>query len=315
MPSFTPLAKKFLARSAEQESLPGIDVPKKIARKKEKQSKKNGRWAVVIIFLTTTLASLFFYLKTEAPVIWEKITGPAVISTLPEETNLDPEEVLAEIEQLTQGLRGEYGVYVYRLESGESYGIKENQVFTAASLIKLPVMLAIYREAETGNLNLKDYQDKLEAMGKRSDNAAFNRVVVDLGEESIQAVIDSLGMKNTSFTKNQTTPADIGRFFRRLYQDRLITSEHREEFFDFLTDTTNETRIPAGIPDEIRVAHKIGTETGVFADAGIIFGQKPFLLVIMSDNARESEVTEVLPKIAKAVWEFEVEFDRIIKKY
>jgi beta-lactamase class A len=73
----------------------------------------------------------------------------------------------------------------------------------------------------------------------------------------------------------------------------------------FLTKTGFEDRIPAGIPKEVRVAHKIGTEIGVFSDAGIVFSQKPFVLVIMSREAKESEAKEVLPKIAKAVWEWE----------
>jgi beta-lactamase class A len=228
-----------------------------------------------------------------------------VISTLPPKPEFDPKPVLNEIEGLTSGMRGDYGVYVYRLESGDSHGIKETKVFTAASLIKLPVMLTVYQEAEKGNLNLADYQDKLAAMGKRSDNAAFSQVVGDLGGARIQTTIDELGMEATSFQENETTPRDIGLFFRKLYRGNLISKEHQEEFLNLLTETIYEDRIPVGIPGEIRVAHKIGTEIGSFSDAGIVFAEAPFVLVIMSDRARESEADEVLHQITKAIWDFE----------
>lgn len=308
-----PLTKKLF--SPRQEALPGIGASKEIPAKdwsafstdkrKGKENKKNGRWAIVILFCLTALASLFFYLKTEAPLLWGKISLPAVISTLPTGAVFNPSPVLTEVENLTKGLRGEYGFFVYRFGDGNQYGIKANQIFTAASLMKLPVMLATYQEVEAGRLKLETYQDSLKAMGKRSDNGAFNKMVKVLGQQKIQTTIDGLGMRNTSFVKNDITPADTGLFFQKLYGGNIISNEHRDEFLSFLTDTSNEERIPVGIPEEIRVAHKIGTELGAYSDAGIVFSQKPFVLVIMSDAARESEAKLVLPQIAKAVWEFE----------
>jgi len=297
-----PLAQKFLKSKPKQDSFPRVDVTQKIARKKARQNKKNGRWAIVALFLLTTFTCFFFYLKTEAPIIWKKITSPMVISTI---SDKDSSSVVDQIKTLVQDKQGTYGVYVYQFGDGGSYGFNHRKVFTAASLIKLPVMLAVYQESEKGNFNLTDYQSELEAMGKRSDNDAFKRVVKVLGEAKIQETIDSLGMVKTSFENNDTSPADVGLFFQKLYQGDLISKKHQEEFLDFLTDTSNEDRIPAGIPEGIRVAHKVGTETSVFSDAGIVYAEKPLVLVIMSGGARESEASEALPEIARAVLEFE----------
>lgn len=283
-----------------QQELPEV---KKIKKKRVKPPFVDGRWTIVGLFLITVLASLFFYLQTEAPRLWQKITSPAVISTLP--GRFDPTPVFGEIESLTKDLHGTYGLYVYRLDEKIEYGLHQDEVFPAASLIKLPVMLTLYQEAEKGNLDLADYKKMAEAMGKRSDNTVFNQLVKILGEEEIQRTIDDLGMSKTLFKKNETTPADIGLFFQKLYEGEIISDEHREEILGFLTDTDFEDRIPAGIPLEVRVAHKIGTELGSFSDAGIIFSQKPFILVIISKNTREAEANQVLPKIARAIWEFE----------
>jgi len=93
--------------------------------------------------------------------------------------------------------------------------------------------------------------------------------------------------------------------FKKFYEGKLINQEHRDELLQFLTNTDFEGRIPKGVPEGVRVAHKIGTLAGIYSDAGIIFAEEPFVLVIMSRDARESEALEVLPEITQAVWEFE----------
>lgn len=283
-------------RSAKKESL---------FNRKKVRSKFDGRRTLIILFLLTAAASLFFYLKTEWPLLWQKITSPVILSSLPKGTVFDPSPILNEVKELTKDLRGVYGLYVYRLDSRESYGIKKTEVFPAASLIKLPVMLAVYQEGERGNLKLDDYREKVEVMGQRSDNAAFNQMVKLLGQEKIQEIINNLGMTKTSLAENETTPMEIGLFFQKLYEEELVTNDHRVEIFSFLTDSIYEDRIPAGLPENVLVVHKIGTELGSFSDAGIVFSEKPFILVIISKDARETEASEVLPKIAAAIWEFE----------
>lgn len=282
----------------KQKELPEV---KKV--KREPKSKFDERWAITGLLVLTVLASISFYLKTEIAKIWQEWTKPRVISSLPVE--IDPSPVINKVEDETANLRGTYGFYVYQFENGVSFGLHEKEIFPAASLIKLPVMLTLFQEAEEGKIDLSDYQEMAEAMGKRSDNTAFNSLVEVLGEEKIQETIDGLGMRKTSFAKNETTPTDIGLFFEKLYQGRIITEAHRDEILDYLTDTAFEERIPAGVPEEIQVAHKIGTDVGTYSDAGIVFAEKPFILVIISKSARESEAEKVLPKITEAVWEFE----------
>lgn len=299
--------------TSEQQALPGVKPPKK---KERKFRRGDDRKAIVVLFVVTILASAFFYLRTEVPKFWERITAPRIITSLPEK-QFDPSSVLNQIKDLTQDLSGTYGVYVYRLEDGLDYGLNQDEAFPAASLNKLPVMIAAYQQAEQGRLRLdleteytlqeKDkvqgagilrtrpagtkytYRQLIEYMGQYSDNTAF-RVLRQVTEETVV---------------NQMAPKEIGELFRKLYQGELVNKEHRDELLQFLTKTSFEDRIPKGVPSDIRVAHKIGTEIGVFSDAGIIFAEKPFVLVIMTKNAREKEALEVLPKITQAVWEFE----------
>ena len=321
----------------EQQEIPELKPLIKKPVRKEKAG--NGRRVIIGLFLTTVVVSLGFWLKTEIPGLWEKITSPLVISDIPLQKKFDPSSVLTEIENLTKGLRGTYGVYVYQLDGKNEYGIHQGEIFPAASLMKLPVMLTLYQEAQlrqgsagqasvdfletkyklteedkingAGILQGKPvgstytYRQLAEFMGQYSDNTANNILVKVLGQEKIQQTISKLGMTKTSFKNYTTTPEDIGIFFCQLYQGGVVNNQHREEILKFLTKTAFEDWIPAGLANDIRVAHKIGKDTGTFSDAGIIFVQKPFILVIMSKNTKESEAKEVLPKITQVVWEFE----------
>ena len=240
-------------------------------------------------------------------------------------------EVEKKIGDLVKGLQGTYGVYVYNLTSRHSYGFNQEKVFPAASLIKLPLIIALYQEAEAGNIDLESeyvlraedkktgagviqykpagtkytYRKLTELMGRNSDNTAFNVVRQLLGDERIQATIDDLGMTKTSLEENETSPTDIGLFFRKFYAQSLLTRNHRDEIVDYLTKTAFEDRIPAGVPEGVKVAHKIGNETNSFSDAGIVFGKEPFILVIISKDALEKEALEALQEITKIVWEFD----------
>lgn len=321
---------------AQQQEIPAVK-PFLKKPKKEKLTRRD-RWLILAIFLATVFLCGFFYFKEKIASVPQNIVGsltqPLVITSEPEEKRFNPAPVLEEIKNLTRDLVGYYGVYVYRFSDGREYGIRQKEIFPAASLMKLPVILTLYQEAEAGRISLEtkyklaeadkrggagilqsrpagevySYRKLAELMGQYSDNTANNVLVKILGEEKIQKTITNLGMKKTNFFQYETTPEDIGLFFRQLYQGGVVSSQHKEEILRFLTKTGYEERIPAGIPPEVRVAHKIGTEIGVFSDGGIVFApppRGPFVLVIMSREAKESEAKEVLPKISRAVWEFE----------
>ncbi len=332
----------------EQQEIPEVRPLIKQLAKKEKPG--SGRRVIIGLFLTTVVVSLGFWLKAEIPAFWEKITSPLVISDIPLQKKFDPSSVLTEIENLTKDLRGNYGVYVYQLDGKNEYGIHQGEIFPAASLMKLPVMLTLYQEAQlrraagiaSGDarqgsagqasvdfletkykLTEKDkingagilqgkpvgsiytYRQLAEFMGQYSDNTANDVLIRILGADKIQQTIDKLGMRKTSLKKYETTPEDVGMFFRQLYQGGVVNKENQDEILRFLSKTAFEEWMPAGLANDIRVAHKIGKDIGTFSDAGIIFAQKPFVLVIMSKNAKEKEAQEILPKITKAVWEFE----------
>jgi len=334
--------RKKEEEDVEEDIKKDSDKPKRRRRKKEEPPKPWGRAERFLVFgvlFATVITAILLALNARS---W-KLPGLPRLGFpkgVFEETYVlegkpskrDTTAIISEFNDMTKGLSGVYGFYVMNLNTDESYGVNESEVFQAASLIKLPVMLSMYIEHEKGRIDLDavytladadkvngsgrifyekagteySYRELVELMGQQSDNTAFNVSVKLLGEESVEEFIDSIGMENTSYKTNETTPLDIGIFFRKLWAGKLVERRNRDEILKSLTDTIYEDFIPKGIPD-MRVAHKFGRELRVVNDAGIVFGENPFILVIMSKGILEKEAGEFIPSFAAAVQRFEAE--------
>lgn len=312
------------------------------AKEEKKPWGKRERYWVAGVFGVTILASgiLAMYARQWKLPGLPRIKPPEVNVFTPEkivftnepdvdeQTQESIDKIRNDFSKATSNLSGVYGFYVVDLEGGYSYGINQNEIFQAASLIKLPIMAGMFLQSENGELDLdkqhilKDsekvggsgslyyepegtaisYLGLLEMMGQVSDNTAFKISVDKLGEENIAGLITNLGMIDTSYETNKTTPFDIGQFFKKLWEGRLLTKQHTDLFLEYLTDTAYEDHLAAGIPEDIRVAHKYGREVHVVNDGGIVYADNPFVLVIMSKGVVESEADEAFPELAKLLF-------------
>ncbi|MFI5241155.1 MAG: serine hydrolase [Microgenomates group bacterium] len=238
------------------------------------------------------------------------------------------EKIISEFKQKTNNLSGVYALEVVDLSSDFTFGIDEDKVIQAASLIKLPTLAALYRASEEGNIDLEtkytlknsdkrsgsgslsskpagtvlSYRDLARLMGKESDNTAFNIIRNLLGDEKIDQVAKEIGMTDTLIEENTTTPKDIGTFFQKLWKGLIVSEDNRDEILGFLTDTIYENWLVKGVPSDVRVAHKYGRETHVINDGGIVFARNPYAIVIMSQGIVESEGDQIFPDLSRIVY-------------
>ncbi len=298
----------------------------------EDEQRRKARRAVAALLAVTVGLALLFHFLSFLPDIWRRFNSPAIIrsdirgqSTKRLEGSSD---LRRGITKLIGNKEGVYGVYIIDLRSGGVFGINEEETFPAASLIKLPLIYAFYQQVEQGRVDpngryfLKDedrvmgtgsiYQqpagtvyrlhDLAVLLGKQSDNTAQHILTRILGKEKIQAVIADLGMRQTSWFNQETTPRDIAVFWQALASGRVLTPGHRRDVLNSLTDTIFEKQIPAGLPRGVRVAHKVAIDRGILHDAGVIFADRPFVLVLMSKNVDVDEARKLFPQITKLVW-------------
>lgn len=245
---------------------------------------------------------------------------------VPETVN--SQKIINEFKETTKNLSGIYGLSVVDLKTSFSFGVYEDEVFEAASLIKLPVMAMVYQMAEAGKLDLDKkytlkledkkggagslygkpagyeitYRNLLKLMGQQSDNTAFNIYRVMLGDNAIDVFAKKLGMEQTKIGTNKTTPRDIAIFFQELWMGNILNKYNKEEMFANLTDTLYENWLVPGVPDNLAVAHKFGREVHVVNDAGIVFAQKPYVVVILSKGVVESQADEYFPKLSRQIY-------------
>ena len=321
------MIRKTKELSEDEERNPG-----RISFEEEKEEGEGKRRRIIfaLLLLTTGFSFLIYSGKQALPKIKE-ITQPAVFRSSPafspSPSPIEESKAL-ELEKILAGRQGVYGVYYLNLETKEAVSIREKESFPAASLIKLPIIYTLYQEAQEGKINLEEkytlreedkvggagslyqkeagavysYRELARLCGKQSDNTAAAILEKVLGAEAIEATIRRLGMENTSFFRRQTTPEDIALFWQKLWEGDL-KEEYREEILNSLTETIFEEQIPAALPAKVRVAHKVGIDEGILHDAGIIFNDPPFVLVLMSKNNNREEAQEAFILLTKALLE------------
>ncbi len=239
----------------------------------------------------------------------------------------------AEFARLTSALRGTYGFYVFEFASGNSFGTNHQTLFPAASLMKLPVLIALYQSAAAGQINLdsvytlqekdkvagagslqyaavgtqKTFRELAKMMGQSSDNTAYHIVATLLRPALIQKTITEVDMSQSAYQDHTTTPADIGLLLQKLYRHQLLSPANSEEILNSITHTDWEELIPTGIPPGIRVAHKYASDINTWSDAAIVYSQSPFILVISCQDATQKQAFDTIPLIAKSVYQLETQ--------
>ncbi|MFZ2025276.1 MAG: serine hydrolase [Microgenomates group bacterium] len=227
-----------------------------------------------------------------------------------------------------------YSVLVMDTESDFKVDINEEEIFTAASVNKIPILAALYTEAQTGNIDLDtvitlqeaDIQDYgtgsmrydgagstytiktlAKLMMQQSDNTAAyilaNHIV---GMDTIQELLTSWGMIQTDMVNNKTSNADIALLMEKIYQGNIANVANTKEMLAFFKDGEFEDRIPGNLPKEVAVYHKIGTEIGIMHDVGIVVGPtaKYYIGILVSDVVNEEETTKLMASVSKLVYDY-----------
>ena len=81
------------------------------------------------------------------------------------------------------------------------------------------------------------------------------------------------------------------------------------EMLELMTNTSFEDRLPRPLPEETRVAHKIGSYESTFSDAGIVFPEESggkgqeYYIVVVSEGASQEEARETIQDISLATYQ------------
>ena len=259
--------------------------------------------AFVIFVCLLGLVGLLVFLSPpdQEPVARAKIptAGTRLAAPEPPAPRVAVVNLRAELERVAQQYPASYGVVVSDPSSGETVEINPDQQFLAASLTKLPTLLTLYRAAARGEVDLdaqitmgaSDVQaygtgvlylepvgttmtlrECAELMIKESDNTAWVMLHRYMGRSIIEAELYEMGARSTEYwIPNTTTPHDVHVMLQKVADPSYTSPELSAEMLDFMTDTSFEDRLPQPLPEDARVAHKIGSYGDTFSDAGLVF--------------------------------------------
>jgi beta-lactamase class A len=279
--------------------------------------------AFAIFVCLLGLVALLFFLSPpdEEPVTRATIptAGPRLSVPEPPAPRFVARSLRAELERVAQRYPASYGVIVSDPSSGETVEINPDQRFLAASLTKLPTLLTLYRAAARGEVDLEapitmrasDVQaygtgvlylrpvgttmtlrECAELMIKESDNTAWVMLHRYMGRSNIEAELYEMGARSTEYwIPNTTTPHDVHVMLQKVADPSYTSPELSAEMLDFMTDTSFEDRLPQPLPEDARVAHKIGSYGDTFSDAGLVFPEGSrdvqdayYMVVIVGDT-------------------------------
>lgn len=292
---------------------------------------KLGVWIIILVLgmiLFTTIKSILAKNSGIISPLPLENTQPSVKNKIK-----DPQELIQKITELTSKQQGIYSIYIYDLNKNTGYGINETTIFTAASVNKIPILAALYFEAQKDNIDLdkritlqaSDIQDygtgslRYEGPGgvyslktlaqlmiEKSDNTAAFVLTSVVGGSRIQELATSWGLTQTDIRNNKTSPKDMTLLLSKMYKRQITSEALTTEMIGFMDDSDFEDRLPALLPKDVKVYHKIGNEVGNIHDVGIIaLPKNPYILAVMTNDITDEPTTEtVIANISKIVFDF-----------
>jgi beta-lactamase class A len=209
-------------------------------------------------------------------------------------TNEKLETILKQVQSQLPAENGTWAVFISDLVNGTE-GSLNDQKMQAASLIKLYIMGAVYEDYDSLSTTYgkETLDNNLNSMITVSDNDAANKLVNCLGGGDdaagmarVNKFCQDHGYTNTSMGRllladnsngdNYTSVKDCGKFLKTIYQmDKGSAAEDTlagaEYMYHLLKMQTRTNKIPAQLPEGVKVANKTGELDTVENDAGIIY--------------------------------------------
>ncbi len=225
-------------------------------------------------------------------------------------------KVLNDIKEKIESMDGHLGFYYKNLATGKAFGVREDEAFLAASVIKLPLFLFVLAENAAGRLELTDKlvtenADKVPSCGALnlfsgaveadiltlcrlmiclSDNTATNRLIKHFGIDTVNKGFAAMGLEKTKLRRllfdseasarglqNTVCPVELATLLEKLYDGTFINEETSKLAVDILLKQQINHKL-GGKLKEADIAHKTGEDYRLSNDVGIVYAKQPFVI-------------------------------------
>lgn len=216
---------------------------------------------------------------------------------------------------------GHVALEIQDLSTGLTSSVNASASMPAASTIKVPVMVEVFRQLALGNFDLNTRlrllsSDKdsgsgslcdarlgtaypvsqlLSAMITVSDNTAANMLIRLVGRGRINRTMAELGLHHTRLSdfihtegwgiRNtlRSSPADMVRLLSKMARDKLIDEWSSRQMIAILEADQINTLVPEPLPIDLEIAHKTGSLDDTLNDVGIVYAShEPYVIAVMT---------------------------------
>ena len=227
-----------------------------------------------------------------------------------------------ELERSAEQFDGVLGIAVKDLGGTEAFTVNADMVFPQASSIKIPVLIELYRQSQTGTVKLDErveIKQSLKAGGSGvlqhfgdggsaltlrdlavlmivlSDNTATNILIDRVGMEKVNGMLQHYGLRKTRLQRrmldteaqqagreNLSTPLEMVWLLGLLHQGKLLNQQNTAAAIEILS-YPKSAALRRGLPGNVRLANKPGGLAGVSCDSGIVYLEgRPYAISVMT---------------------------------
>ncbi len=245
---------------------------------------------------------LFVVLMLSAVERLAAATSPAADSQDPTLAALAPK-----LELLASHMPGIVAISIADLSGGHALAINGNVNLPAASTIKVPVMVEVFRQIAQGRLTqatrvaLTDgdrdcgygslcdapwgtrysIATLLQLMIARSDNTAANMLIRTVGRQNVNATMAGLGLVQTRLGDSIRSDGDIRELrtstnemmnlLVMIARHEVVTDQACVAMVAILVGQRHNSLLPKYLPKGLAIAHKTGTLHDTLNDVGIVY--------------------------------------------
>lgn len=284
------------------------------------------------------------YLSNDMFLNQRMLTGAKIKK--PEMTTLYTTGKMLVVEAKLQKLMAQYktiqpSVFVWEFDSGKFVDIDASKTYSAASIIKIPVLIQLFKSIEHNQLTIYDEMTltpyyKAEGSGDlqakplgskytldelaremitKSDNSATNMIISAVGSMTdVNSGIRSWGLKSTHISNwlpdiagtNYTTARDLATMLYNLDNPGFLNINSREYIIDYMSHVENNRLIQAGLDPKALFVHKTGDIGKMLGDAGIVYTPqgKKYICVILANRPYNSPLgKDFIQKASKTIYD------------
>jgi len=266
-------------------------------------------------------------------------------------TLLDParglvnqKDLIVNIQPLRDSINIEYendkdiSVYFEYLPTGANISLNKDAEFYPASLLKVPVAMAVAKKIEQGEwkwsnelvLMPTDKDNKFGTLYKEpsnskftieeivrrslsdSDNSAHFILVRNLEMNEMNDVYDHMGLDGFLKTEGSLSAKKYSVMMRALYAASYLSEENSQKLLKYLSQSPFSQYVQQGLPDDVTFAHKIGVDDDrkVYLDSGIIYTKgRPYLLTVMTKNKNYETAQKIMADISKKAYNYVSDYE------